>query len=229
MATRAITTTANITPIKVVVVALLLLPAILLAVYGGARFSDGVAWDNSVPVPVYMVAQRAMPIQAYAHAAESLDRANPRNGAAILAATEAKLHAGENRKDLVASARDGLAHMPASPRGWLLLSELTAPESKKLAAAAISQSVMLGPREYYLLTPQLQDAARLWADLDLDTQKSVLAQVQMLWNTPILRDNLVVLCATPDGAAMVSRAFSVDEIREINRWLAHKRRKARSQ
>lgn len=226
MATRATTTTANTTLTKVLRVAGMTAPAIVLALFAWAHFLDGVAQDAAVPVPVYMVAQRALPPIAYVHAAESLENADTRNGEPNLQRAEARMHAGSDIAQLSNETREALVHIPASPRGWLLLSELSFPADKKLAAEALSQSILLGGHEYWLMIPRLVDASKLWESLDRDAQRSVISQVRLVWKTPQLRSQLLTLCQTPEGAALVTRAFSSDEIRQINRWLSQARQKA---
>lgn len=226
MATRAITITANITPTRYWRSALLLVPGVALAVLGYARFSDGLAQDGAVPVPVYMIAQKPLPRLAYVHAAESLANANAQNGEAALQRAEARMRTGEGSAVVVQNIRSGLLHQPTSPRGWLLLSEASG--DKRLAARALSQSILLGSREYWLVLPRLLDAAKQWNNLDYETQAAVLAQVHMLWETPTLKTQIVTLCQSKEGAALVSRAFSPDEIRDINRWLVHARQEAKA-
>lgn len=196
----------------------LLVPGIALAAFAYAHFRDGIAQDRAVPVPVYMVAQKPLPAAAYAHAAESLAGADARNGEATLQRTEALMHSGEENALLVAAAKDGLSRMPASPRGWLLLSELTASADPVFAGRAMAQSLLLGSREYWLITPRLIDAAKQWPRLDREARSAAIAQVRLIWETPALRDQLAALCNSPEGAALVTRAFSADEIRRINRW-----------
>jgi hypothetical protein len=199
---------------------------VVLAAFSYSHFRDGVAQDGAVPVPVYMVAQRPLPTVAYVHAAESLAKASARNGEPTLQRTEARMHAGENPANLVPVLEEGLSRIPASARGWWLLSEATASSNKALSTRALSQSIALGPREYWLITPRLNDAAKQWASLDPDTQAASIAQVRLLWETPILQDHLVILCQSAEGTALVTRAFAPDEIRQINRWLARQRQKA---
>lgn len=206
--------------------AVLLIPAAVLAFFAYAHFRDGLAQDGAVPVPVYMVAQRPLPAVAFVHASESLADASPRDGEPILQRTEARMRAGENPEILKTAAQDGISRMPASPRGWLLLSELTSHSDKNLAGQALAQSMLLGPREYWLIAPRLVDAAKQWQNLDRDTQAAVITQVRLLWNTPLLQPKMATLCATPEGAALVTRAFSADEVRAINRWLTRERERS---
>lgn len=206
--------------------ALLLIPGVALALLGYARFSDGLAQDGAIPVPVYMIAQRPLPSGAYVHAAESLAKANARNGEAALQGAEARMRAGAGTAATLADVRAGLLRQPSSPRGWLLLSEAAASGDKRLAGRAMSQSILLGPREYWLIMPRLLDAAKQWPDLDSEARAAVLAQVRLMWETPLLKSQIVTLCQSSEGAALVTRAFSPDEIRNINRWLSHERQKA---
>ena len=214
-------------PAKAAVAALgvlLAVPAFVLGTSGFVHFRDGVAVDAAIPVPVYMVAQVPLPKNAYIAAADALSQADPRNGHAAIAAAEASRHAGEQPGRLVPLLQQGLIHEPASARGWTLLSEVLYPVDRKKAAAALSQALILAPRDYWLIGARAKDAALLWSDLGPDAQVAALGQVQLLWQTKKLRGQMRELLRTPDGAALVTRAFGQDDIRAVNRWHSRKQR-----
>lgn len=231
MATRATTATANTTLIERdwltswVLPLLALPPAVALAVFGAIHFRDGLARDAAVPVPVYMVAEIPVPKAAYASAAEALSRASIRNGEAALARVEALRNASTSPALLVAPTREALGHVPASPRGWTLLAEMLSGSNKPAAAKALSQALILAPRDYWLAPMRARDAALLWPELDAEGRAMAIAQSRLLWQEPQLRPQLLRLTATSDGVALVTRSFQPDEIRMINRWMARERRR----
>lgn len=225
MATRATTITANITPTRVLRSVGLLLPALVLVAFASEHYRNGLAQDGAVPIPAYMVAERAVSPAAYLDAAESLAQASPRDGEPALQRTEALLHAGKDPVALRVAVVDGLSRIPASARGWLMLSEVSAQQDNSLSGHALAQSILLARRDYWLITPRLRDGAKHWANLDQEVQAAIIAQVRLLWETPALKTKMVELCQSPEGAALVTRAFTPDEIRQINRWLAAERRK----
>lgn len=230
MATRATTATASTTTtrllrLKDVVLGVgLCLPGVLLGTFGYIHFVDGWAQDAAVPVPVYMVAQIKMPKSAYVEAAKALRYADHRNGGAELARAEARVRSGEQGASIVDQIRDGLAHQPASARGWTLLAEVLNPSQEKYAAQSLSQALILAPNDYWLAGARAEDAAQLWPDLDDDARHMAFAQTRLLWQEPQLREQLVDLARTPAGAALISRAFGQDDIRAINRLLSRRRK-----
>ena len=197
----------------------LLAPAIALIVRGYAHARDGIAWDNAIPVPVSMIVGIPLPKVAYVDAAASLRGADPHNGEAILMAAEARYHAGQPTSAVLPDVRSGLELMPGSARGWLLLGVVAGPRGQALAAPSLEQSIYLGPREYYLIGPRLLVAAKNWDGFDHETKELVLKQVRMAWDDPLLRNTILVLSESPQGALLISRAFAPDEVRTINRWL----------
>lgn len=201
---------------------LLLLPALALGTLARAHFSDGVAVDAAIPVPVFMIQEIAMPKVAYEDAAIALERADPRDGEAALERAEAALHGGAAPANEVPLLVHGLMQEPAGARGWTLLAEAEESQDKKSAARALSQALVLGPRDYWLIGARAQDAARLWPQLDRDAQGLALEQTRMLWEEPDLRDQLRRLLSTPKGVALVAKAFAgrPDDLRTMNRWLA---------
>lgn len=223
MATKIITATANTTTIKVLLTharVLLLLPGIFLAGYGFAHIRDGIALDRAIPVPVYMVAGTPLPRAAYIEAAKALEGANPRDGIAALSRAEANLRAGASMARVSQIVVQGLWREPASARGWTLLAETYYPTDKTLAALALSQALLLAPRDYYLARPRALDAALLWAYLDADTRALAISQARLLWQEPTLRSELIGLAKTAAGASLLTRALKPDEIRLLNRTIA---------
>ncbi len=207
---------------------LLSLPALVLGFFAAAHFSDGLAVDAAIPVPVYMVAQITMPKAAYESAAAALAHADPRNGTAAISRAEAGLHSGALPAGEVSILTYGLLQEPASARGWTLLSEAQLPTDKKSAARALSQALLLAPRDYWLAEARAHDAALLWDHLDTETQTRALEQTRMLWQEPVLRNQLRRLLLTQQGVDLVARAFvgRQDELRAMNRWLSAERRRA---
>lgn len=222
MATKATTATANTTTterlLRIVTGALMLSPAVLLGIFGWAHFSDGLARDAAIPVPVYMVAEIALPKAAYASAAAALARADHRDGQATIAQAEARQRSGEQATQVVPLLVAGLSRQPASPRGWTLLSEVLFPSHKVSAARALSQALVLAPREYWLVGRRAKDASAMWPWLDADSREQAVAQTRLLWTHPPLREQLKILLQSPDGAQTTTRAFGEDDIRSINRW-----------
>lgn len=232
MATRATTATANTTLIErlrtLAVGALILAPGILLAVFGWAQFRDGQARDAAIPVPVYMIAEIPVPKAAYVSAAEALARADRRDGQATIAQAEARQRAGERAADVIPLFMDGLTRQPASPRGWTLLSEALFPSQKDAAARALSQALVLAPREYWLVGRRARDAAVMWPWLDADSREQAVSQTRLLWTEPSLHQHLKRLLQSRDGAQMMTRAFEEDDIRSINRWYSREMRRSSS-
>jgi hypothetical protein len=204
-----------------------LVPALLLAFGAIPRVQDGLGTDAAIPVPSYMIAERAMPRAAYVDAIAALSSANPRNGDARIARAEAGLHAGAAPAQIVPEAEEGLASAPASARGWLVLSVAELPGNRRKAAQALSQALLLAPRDYWLVGPRAQMAAALWPEIDQDSRIAALAQARMLWEEPPLRSQLEPLLNSVAGVALARRAFAGrgDELRAMNRWLAEQRRR----
>jgi len=200
---------------------LLLAPALALGILAWAHFADGVAVDAAIPVPVFMIQQIAMPKVAYVDAAAALERADARDGDAALERAEAGLHGGAPPAAEVPLLVHGLMQEPASARGWTVLAEALLPTDREAAARALSQALVLAPRDYWLIGARAQDGARLWPELDPDAQALALEQARMLWEIPELRDQLRHLLTSPQGVALTAKAFAgrEDELRTMNRWL----------
>jgi hypothetical protein len=225
-ATASTTTTRPKALAQSVLAAALLVPGVVLAVFAWSQFRDGVAVDSAIPVPVYMVAQIAMPKSAYMGAAAALERANPRDGRAALLAAEAMMHAGAPVSATVSVIREGLERQPASTRGWTLLAGALYPAEKENAARALTQALVLAPRDYWLVGPRSRNAALLWPQLDSDTRAMAIAQTRLLWSEPQLHGELRKLLRSRDGVQLASRAFGPEEIRAVNRWHARELRRS---
>lgn len=174
-----------------------------------------------------MIAQVPMPRTAYLDAAAALKRANPRDGEALIAAGEASLRSGMATRRAIPLLVEGLSHQPSYARGWLLLSQASLSSDHGMAVRALSQALVLGPRDYWLMGIRAQEAALLWRDLDPELQDMAFDQVRMLWQEPLLRGQLRQLLRSPEGVALAARAFAGrdEEVRDMNRWLAAERRK----
>ncbi len=231
MATKTTTATANTTLIeclaKITIGAALLIPGMALAVFGWAHFRDGLARDAAIPVPVYMVAEIPVPQKAYTAAAEALSRADHRNGLAMIEQAEARQRAGQQTSDVIPLLEEGLRREPASPRGWTLLSESLFLSNKAAAARALSQALVLAPRDFWLIGRRARDAALMWWWLDADSRDLALAQTRLLWSEPSLHMQLRQLLETHKGEEIITRAFEDDDIRAINRWYAGALRRRR--
>jgi hypothetical protein len=205
----------------------LLLPAIALGWLAMSHWRDGLAVDEAIPVPAYMVAQIPMPKVAYEDAVRALGRADPRNGWAHIARAEAARREGAAPQAQIPEIVAGLTLSPASSRGWTLLSEAWLPVDKRQAAKMLSQALLLGPNDFWLVGPRAQDASVLWPYLDQDTKELALVQTRMLWEVPALRGQLRVLLRAASGVSLASQAFKnrQDEVRQMNRWLAIERRR----
>lgn len=197
-----------------------IVPALLLFYFSIAHFEDGLAVDRAIPVPVFMIQQIKMPAEAYIEAIKELERASPQNGLALIARAEAEINIHGYTSNVVALLKTGLTHAPSSSRGWTLLAEAyEGVGDRKSACRALYMALILSPRDYWLGGARAIAASDLWSDLDQDTRQMAISQTRLLWNEPILRDQLRVLVRRPNGAALATRAFDQNEVRRINRWL----------
>lgn len=204
---------------------------VLLGLGALSHFSDGLTIDQALPVPSYMIAGRPLTQSAYLHAAAVLRTANPANGTSRIAGAEAALRSGAPGASQVVPLTDALTATPASARGWLLLAEVSAPSDRKRAAKALSEALLLGPNDYWLVGMRARLAARLLPDLDGDTQASARRQTRLMWEDPQLRDQLPALIASPGGLMLVRLAFAGDrdEFVALNRWVSAANRQAAEQ
>lgn len=205
----------------------MLLPGLCLAYFGYAHFADGIAQDGAVPVPVAMVAQIPLPKAAYDDAAKSLASASLRDGDAMLIRAEALFDAGRAPSEIVPLLEQGIRHAPASARGWTLLATVLQPLQPKKSAAAMSPAFLLAPRDYWIAAARVRAAGPLWPLLDAETRLAAENQSRLLWHDELLRPQIVVAAQTDAGAALLTRSFQENEIREISRYVAAARRRAR--
>lgn len=198
----------------------LLVPAILLAVFSWPHLLSGMAQEGVVPVPNRMILRIPLPKLAYADAASVLSSAPVVDGESMLLRAESARLGGKT--DVRPLIIVGLSHQPASVRGWLLLAEAeTEAGSYPEASRAMSQALLLSRRDYYLSGKRVQDAAALWPYLDSSSRTSALEQAHLLWEEPSLRPQLRLVLVDQPGVMIMTKAFaaSPDEIRRLNRWL----------
>lgn len=209
---------------RIILCLVALVPIALLA-DAPIRLQDGLALDAAVPVPTMMIAQVRMPERAYANAQRVLAGADDRDGTAVIARTEAAIHAGAPALSVVPDLEKGLVAQPASARGWLLLSHIYADRDRPKAARCLAIALQLAPHNYWLAGSLARQSAALWPLLDAASQSRALDQARVLWREPTLRPQLRVLLASAGGSALVTRAYSTDplEITFINRWLSYER------
>ncbi len=215
------------TPARVFVAVLTAIPGVALALLALPHFEDGLARDAAIPVPIYMIRQIPMPAAAYHNAFKALSHTASADGEAQIAAAEAAIRSGQGGPAEILRLEQGIEDAPASPRGWLLLSEMLASRDRKRAAEALSQALVLAPYDFWLAGERAQDAAAQWDALDSETRAMALRQVQLLWDEESLRGYLPPLLSTPAGVALVIRAFAdrPDDFRTFNRWLSRERRR----
>jgi hypothetical protein len=193
-----------------------------LLVFGLRAFLDGRARDDALPIPSSMISGKELPGVAYLAGAAALAAANSADGEAHIAQGEALLWAGTKPEREVTTFEEALTHDPTSVRGWTLLSLSSVKSSPSLAAAALTQAVVLAPADYWTLEMRCHAASLLWNRLDSDTKQAVLEQVRLLWDTPSLRPAILTLLTSVSGAALVTEAFRTRQadLVQINRWAA---------
>lgn len=203
------------------------IPGFFLIAFAIAPLRDGIAVDSAVPIPIYMIRQSPLPKAVYAQAAAALDKANAANGDAHLLAVEAALHAGKPPAAQTAAIEQALTRSPANARGWMVLSDAYAQTNARLAAAALGQSFLLSPYDFWLAEPRAERAALLWPNLDRDTRAMALRQTLLLWEAPDLQQRMRLLLTKPKAVALVATAFKDHqaEMRDLNRWLSVERRR----
>lgn len=168
-----------------------------------------------------MIAGTVLQRSIYAQAAIELAQADARDGDAQLESAEASLYAGAKKAAIVSRIIAGLRLAPSSARGWLLLSEVTERTQPALAGAALSQSFLLAPYDFYLAGRRANDAAKQWATLDPETRSMAQRQTERLWDEGDLRGYIRPLLTSDAGTALVNRSFASrrTDQRLINRWL----------
>jgi hypothetical protein len=209
--------------------AVLLLPAGLLAAAGLVHLHNGQAVNAAFPVPLMMATDVAVPARASADAARALAVADPRDGDAVLAQAEAGYHAGVPRTETLQRVRAGLSRAPASAEGWTFYAEMLQPRDPAMAVRALDQAFLLAPHDFYLAGRRARLAALLWGQLDRDGRDAALTQARLLWQEPLLHQEMLQLLAAPQGSALLTRAYAgdPDTMRAINRWVSAQRRAAK--
>jgi len=205
----------------------LLLPPLFLAAAGAIEFRDGSAVDAAFPVPGYLSNNTGMPRAAYADAADILRDSNYRNGDAQISRAESMFDAGGRSRDVLAVMEKGLQGAPASSDGWTYYAAMLADTDPERAGQALDQAFSVAPYDYFLASVRARLGARLWPHLNTQTRSEAVRQARMLWEDPLLRDRLLPLLATSDGARLLTQAYSTspETIRAINRWAQAQRRK----
>jgi hypothetical protein len=95
------------------------------------------------------------------------------------------------------------------------------------AARALGQAFVLAPYDFFWAGAKSQLSSQLWDYMDPDTKRTALREVRMLWEEPMLRDEILPLLARPAGNDLLTRAFASepDTIRAINRFVSASRRR----
>jgi hypothetical protein len=207
-----------------------LVPALLLIAAAIPRYQSGRAIDEAYPVPAYAILNLALPVNSYRAAADVLANANPNDGRTTIERAEMVSLAGAPPQDVVSLLEDGLTRAPASVRGWTLLAEQTQTLNRSRAGEALAHSLLLGPKEYFLLGKRAQAAAQLWDVLPSDASESALAQARSLWTISALNQEIPYLLAVKGGPELMTRAFhdAPEDLRAMNRWLAAEARRRRA-
>jgi hypothetical protein len=199
----------------------LCIPAFLLGAAGVAELRDGSAVDAVFPVPDYLSTDYPAAKTAYAYAASLLAGADTRNGNAQISRAEAMLRAGRPPEQARLVMENGLKKAPSSAEGWTYYAAILASRDPEKADLALDQAFTLAPNEYFLAPMRAQLAAQIWPALSDRTKAEALQQTRKLWNEAALRQGLVILSMTPEGAHLLTRAYDTDPgtIRAINRWI----------
>jgi hypothetical protein len=209
----------------------LALPSLFLATVGIIELRDGVAVDATFPVPNFLSNGTAMPKAAYRDAAELLGKSNGLDGDAQISRAESMFYAGDRPRQALAVMENGLGNAPASSEGWTYYAAMLMGGDPKKAGQALDQAFTVAPYDYFLAGMRARLGALLWPDLDEQTRDEALRQARVLWEEPSLRDQLLPLLGTSEGARLMTRAYgqSPETIRNINRWVEARRRKSSHQ
>jgi len=209
----------------------LVLPSIFLATAGIIELRDGTAVDAAFPVPNFLSNGTAMPKAAYRDAAGLLNKSNGLDGDAQISRAESMFYAGDHPEQALAVMENGLESAPASSEGWAYYTAMLVDQDPKKAGQALDQAFTVAPYDYFLAGVRARLGVLLWPDLNEQTRDEVLRQARVLWEEPSLRDELLPLLATSEGARLMTRAYdrSPETIRDINRWVEARRRKSSPQ
>lgn len=199
----------------------LLIPALLVGCVGYAQFQDGLARDQALPIPNYLLRNLTAPASAYQDASRALAQANRADGENMVIQAEAAIAGGAKPASNLGLIEQALAASPASSRGWLLLAYAAAGSDRRLASKAANMGFLLGPYDFWLAGVRAQQAIKLWDLMDADTRTMALANARMLWDVEKLRPELLIVLNTGDGVKLVARAFQgrKNDVFEMNHWI----------
>jgi hypothetical protein len=206
---------------RILLAFLLMLPGLGLIVGSIPGLQDGLLWDATIPVPEDIEDQWPLSKDEYLRTASLLQKVEISDVRAHAVAAEAAILAGTAPFKEIRPLEDALSRAPANARAWMILSDAYKPTSPKRAAAALSQSFLLAPYDYFLAGPRAERAAALWTYLDSDTRAAALRQAVMLWDAPELRDEIHSLLRSQPGVDLLNRAFAghPNDLRALEQWL----------
>jgi hypothetical protein len=202
--------------------AVMLAPAAALLIAALPRFASGMAQEAAFPVPPYMNTGHILPVKAYRQTAMLLAGTPKADGESAIAAARAAYLAGNIGPQVIAGLDSGLSHAPASAAGWTLLAVLRSSSSKAEAADALTVSLELAPREYYLAAWQMRSAATLWGDLSLDARSDAMREIREMWSGDRNMRRMIRDVMDTDGGAQLVAAAMADqpeELRALNRMV----------
>lgn len=211
---------SRIWPLRIALIA----PAFLIMLAAIPRLVSGLAEETAFPAEPYMQMNVPLVPKYYSDSAYILSHAPQSDGDTQMWRAEALLRSGD-AKDAASVAQNALMRVPSSARGWMVLAGALAASDPKKAADALSLSLMLGPREYFLIPPRVRVGAPLWPRLAKSAQDRLLDDVRWLVANPDLRPAVHELLMVNGGPALVTRALAEDphELRALNRSLARDR------
>jgi hypothetical protein len=202
----------------------LLVPAVLIFAAAIPRLVSGIAQETAFPAEPFMQMNIPLTQSAYANAAQILSHAPPSDGDTRLWQAEALLRSGHAR-EAAGAAKAALAQAPSSARGWIVLAGALEGGDPQKAANALSLSLVLAPREYFLIPPRVQIGAALWRRLPKSAQERLLDDVRWLAADRHLRPAMHGLLMVKGGPQLVTRALMAEpaQLRALNRSLARER------
>jgi hypothetical protein len=207
--------------------AFLVLPALAVGVAAVPRFFSGLALDASFPAADFIPQNAALPENVtYADAADALSGADARDGGAQILRAEAMQRAGEPPERFLPILAEGLAHHPASPRGWSLFAETEAAHEPERAAKALSLALRLAPLDYRIIFQRARAGAALWRLLDSEAQTILFRQTALLWSEePLRREFLNDVLLLEGGPELIAQALAdqPEELRALNRLTERRR------
>lgn len=202
----------------------LIAPAVLIVLAAIPRLVSGLAEETAFPAEPYMQMNVPLVRKYYADTTYILSHAPGSDGDTQMWRAEALLGSGDPNK-AAHVAQGALMHAPSSARGWIVLAGALERSNPEKAAHALSLSLLLAPREYFLIPPRVQIGAALWDRLPKSAQDRLLDDVRWLIANPDLRPAVHRLLMVKGGPALVTRALMDEphELRALNRSLARDR------